>query len=105
VAAAGDAAAGTVSDTVRGSYAALPSYRSENGSLTTMQGFLYGISALVVIAFLSIWTVQRTRDIAVLKALGGTDGWVLKDALTQAAFVLLGGVLVGTALAAGIGVL
>ncbi len=105
VAAAGDAAAGTVSETVRGSYAALPSYRSENGSLMTMQGFLYGISALVVIAFLSIWTVQRTRDIAVLKALGGTDGWVLKDALTQAAFVLLGGVLVGTALAAGIGVL
>ena len=33
---------------MKGSYAALPSYRSENGSLMTMQGFLYGISALVV---------------------------------------------------------
>lgn len=103
VAAAGDDAAGTASETVRGSYTALPSYQSENGSLMTMQGFLYGISALVVIAFLSIWTVQRTRDIAVLKALGGSDGWVLKDALTQAAFVLLGGVAVGTAIAVGIG--
>lgn len=103
VAASGDAAAGTVAETVRGAYAALPSYRSENGSLMTMQGFLYGISALVVIAFLSIWTVQRTRDIAVLKALGGSDGWVLKDALTQAAFVLVAGVAVGTALAAALG--
>lgn len=103
VAAAGDDAAGTVAETVKGSYAALPSYRSENGSLMTMQGFLYGISALVVIAFLSIWTVQRTRDIAVLKALGGSNGWVLKDSLAQAAFVLVGGVAVGTGLAAVIG--
>ena len=103
VAAAGDDAAGTVAETVKGSYAALPSYRSENGSLMTMQGFLYGISALVVIAFLSIWTVQRTRDIAVLKALGGSNGWVLKDSLAQAAFVLVGGVAVGTGLAAAIG--
>ena len=103
VAAAGDDAAGTVAETVKGSYAALPSYRSENGSLMTMQGFLYGISALVVIAFLSIWTVQRTRDIAVLKALGGSNGWVLKDSLAQAAFVLVGGVAVGTGLAAVVG--
>ncbi|STY73993.1 acidobacterial duplicated orphan permease [Micrococcus luteus] len=103
VGAAGDEAAGTVAETVKGSYAALPSYRSENGSLMTMQGFLYGISALVVIAFLSIWTVQRTRDIAVLKALGGSNAWVLKDSLAQAAFVLVGGVAVGTGLAAVIG--
>ncbi len=105
VAAAADADAHTVSATVPDSYAALPAYSSENGSLMTMQGFLYAISALVVIAFLSIWTVQRTREIAVLKALGGSTGWVLKDALTQAGVVLLVGVAIGTAAAFGLGLL
>ena len=105
VTASADAAARTVSATVPDSYAALPAYSSENGSLMTMQGFLYGISALVVIAFLSIWTVQRTREIAVLKALGGSTGWVLRDALTQAGAVLLIGVAAGTAAAFGLGLL
>ena len=104
-AASADDAARTVSATVPDSYAALPAYSSENGSLMTMQGFLYGISALVVIAFLSIWTVQRTREIAVLKALGGSTGWVLRDALTQAGVVLLVGVGIGTAAAFGLGLL
>lgn len=102
---AADQAAGTVSTTVTDAYSALPAYSSENGSLMTMQGFLYAIAALVTIAFLSIWTVQRTREIAVLKALGGSTGWVLRDALVQAGIVLSVGVLVGAAAAAGLGAL
>ncbi|MDY6055278.1 ABC transporter permease [Micrococcus sp.] len=101
--AAADAAAHTVATDVPGSYAALPAYSSEHGSLTMMQGFLYGISALVVVAFLSIWTVQRTREIAVLKALGGSTGWVLRDALAQGGIVLALGVAVGTAVATAAG--
>lgn len=104
-AAAADDAARTVSTTVSGAYAALPAYSSENGSLMTMQGFLYAIAALVVVAFLSLWTVQRTREIAVLKALGGSTGWVLRDALVQAGTVLLLGVGLGTAAAYGLGML
>lgn len=98
---AANAAAGTVSTTRTGSYAALGSYKSENGSLLMMQGFLYGISALVILAFLTVWTVQRTRDIAVLKALGGSGGYVLRDAITQASIVLL----LGAGIGGGIGIL
>ncbi|HET9349273.1 MAG TPA: ABC transporter permease [Arthrobacter sp.] len=94
---AANAAAGTVSTTRDGSFQALGSYKSENGSLLLMQAFLYGISALVIVAFLTVWTVQRTRDIAVLKALGGSSGYVLKDAMVQAAFVLLAGATAGGA--------
>lgn len=94
-AAAADEAAGTVSTDARGALAALPAYRSERGSLLMMQGFLYGISALVVVSFLTVWTIQRTRDIAVLRALGASRGYVLRDALAQAAVVLLLGVLAG----------
>ncbi|MFC8039347.1 ABC transporter permease [Paenarthrobacter sp. NPDC057355] len=92
---AANAAAGTVSTDRTGSFQALASYKSENGSLLLMQAFLYGISALVIVAFLTVWTVQRTRDIAVLKALGASSGYVLRDALAQAALVLLAGAAVG----------
>ncbi len=86
---------------VDGALSALPAYSSENGSLVMMQGFLYGISALVIAAFMAVFTVQRTRDIAVLKALGATDRWVITDGLLQAGIVLTVGALVGTALGTG----
>ncbi|MFP3459825.1 FtsX-like permease family protein [Arthrobacter globiformis] len=95
---AANAAARTVSASRTGSFQALGSYKSENGSLMLMQAFLYGISALVIVAFLTVWTVQRTRDVAVLKALGGSGSYVLRDALTQAAIVLLAGAGTGGAL-------
>lgn len=102
---AANATARTVSTTRDGSFQALGSFRSENGSLLLMQAFLYGISALVIVAFLTVWTVQRTRDIAVLKALGGSSGYVLKDAMVQAAFVLLAGAVAGGAAGVAGGVL
>ncbi|HEX9228264.1 MAG TPA: FtsX-like permease family protein [Arthrobacter sp.] len=102
---AANAAAGTVSTTRDGSFQALGSYKSENGSLLLMQAFLYGISALVIVAFLTVWTVQRTRDVAVLKALGASSGYVLKDAMVQAAVVLLAGAVTGGAAGAAGGVL
>ncbi|MDQ0769449.1 putative ABC transport system permease protein [Pseudarthrobacter defluvii] len=99
--AAANIAAHTVSTSRTGSFQALGSYKSENGSLTLMQAFLYGISALVIVAFLTVWTVQRTRDIAVLKAMGGSSTYILRDAITQAAIVLV----LGAGIGGGIGVL
>ncbi|MDR6414684.1 FtsX-like permease family protein [Pseudarthrobacter sulfonivorans] len=92
---AANAAARTVSASRTGSFQALGSFKSENGSLMLMQAFLYGISALVIVAFLTVWTVQRTRDIAVLKAMGASGSYVLRDAITQAALVLLAGAGLG----------
>lgn len=88
----------TVVTDVDGALAALPSFSSENGSLVMMQSFLYGISALVIAAFMAVFTLQRTRDIAVLKALGATTRWVLADALAQAGIVLVVGAALGGAL-------
>ncbi|WP_062984067.1 ABC transporter permease [Nocardia anaemiae] len=93
--ASANASAHTSSASVSESLSALSSYKAENGSLTLMTVLLFAISALVIGAFFTVWTVQRTPDIATLKALGATSGALVRDALTQAAIVLTAGVAVG----------
>src|SRR5699024_6504375 len=77
------------------SFNGLASYSSEQGSLLTMQGFLYVISALVTVAFLSVWTIQRTRDLSILRALGASGNFLRRGARVEAA--------VGLTLGAGLG--
>lgn len=98
--AAGDEARGTTTVTPREARSAVSSFAGENTSLTTMQAFLVGISALVVGAFFTVWTIGRTGDVAVLKALGASTRYLLRDALGQAAVVLIVGVTTGTVLTA-----
>lgn len=101
--AAGDRAAGTSSHTVAESLTAIGSYQAENTSLQLMRGFLFAISALVIGAFFTVWTIQRSGDVAVLKALGASTAYLLRDALGQAVAVLVIGTGLGAALATGIG--
>ncbi|MFI6644851.1 ABC transporter permease [Streptomyces sp. NPDC050504] len=103
--AAGDAATGTVSRSLDDALEAIGSYQAENGSLQLMRGFLFVISALVIGAFFTVWTIQRSGDVAVLKALGASTPYLLKDALGQAVVMLVAGTLLGTALAVGAGAL
>lgn len=84
---------------------AVGSYSSENGSLQLMRAFLFAISALVIGAFFTVWTIQRSGDVAVLKALGASTAYLLRDALGQAVALLTIGTVVGTGLAAGVGAL
>ncbi|WP_175408947.1 ABC transporter permease [Streptomyces sp. TRM64462] len=103
--AAGDRAAGTESRTLDGALEAIASYQAENGSLQLIRGFLFVISALVTGAFFTVWTIQRSGDVAVLKALGASTGYLLRDALGQAVVMLTAGTLLGTGLAAAVGAL
>ena len=103
--AAGDTALKTSSKTIDEALGAIGSYQAENGSLQLMRGFLFAISALVIGAFFTVWTIQRSADVAVLKALGASTPYLLKDALGQAVVMLAAGTLLGTGLAVGIGAL
>jgi putative ABC transport system permease protein len=98
-------ATGTVSKDVLSSLLAIGSFRSEIGSLLLMVAMLFGISALVIGAFFTVWTMQRAGDVAVLKALGASTRSLVRDALGQALVVLVVGIGVGTAAVVGLGAL
>ncbi|RGC69403.1 FtsX-like permease family protein [Micromonospora sp. MW-13] len=100
-----DEATGTRTVATDDSLSAIGSYTSENGSLQLMRGFLFAISALVIGAFFTVWTIQRSADVAVLKALGASTANLLRDALGQAVVLLVGGTLVGTVVAVALGAL
>ncbi|WP_206518117.1 ABC transporter permease [Rhodococcus sp. X156] len=101
--AAGDAAAQTASKTLTESFDASPGYTAEMMTMDMITWFLYAISALVVGAFFTIWTVQRTRELAVMRAMGASTGFLVRDGLTQALLILLGSVAVGVAVGVGLG--
>ena len=83
--------------------AAISSFAAENLSLSMMQGFLLVISALVVGVFFTVWTISRGGDIAVIKALGGSSAYLIRDALGQALVVLILGTSLGALAATGLG--
>jgi putative ABC transport system permease protein len=102
---AADSRLGTETVSRSAATSAIGSFTSENGSLQLMRGLLFAISALVIGAFFTVWTIQRSRDVAVLKALGARTRYLLRDALGQA-LVLLGlGTVIGAGIAAGVGAL
>jgi putative ABC transport system permease protein len=101
--AAGDAAAGTSSVPLEESFASSPGFSAETSTLTLIQVFLYAISALVVGAFFTVWTIQRKHEIAVLRALGAPTRYLLRDGLAQALLLLLAATAVGAAVGAGVG--
>ncbi|MFH8982223.1 ABC transporter permease [Streptomyces varsoviensis] len=77
--------------------AGIDGYAAEHGTLQLIQGFLFAVSALVVGAFFTVWTVQRKPDIAVLKAVGASSAYLVRDALAQALVVLVAGAALGGA--------
>ncbi|GAA2098812.1 ABC transporter permease [Brevibacterium salitolerans] len=94
---------GTQAVTPLNALLAISSFRSEIGSLLMMAGMLFGISALVIGAFFTVWTMQRQADVAVLRALGAPASALLRDALGQSLVVLVAGVLTGIGITAALG--
>jgi putative ABC transport system permease protein len=79
------------------SYGASPGYTVETGTMRLIQGFLYVISMFVVGAFFVVWTVQRKQEIALVRGLGGSVGYLLRDALGQVVVVLVAATVIGSA--------
>lgn len=91
------AVAGTSAISKTEAFNASPGYEAETSTMVLIQVFLYIISALVVGAFFTVWTVQRQPEIALLKAVGASGGYVVRDALSQVLIILVGATAVGGA--------
>ncbi|MBB5742479.1 putative ABC transport system permease protein [Microbacterium ginsengiterrae] len=98
-----DAEADTTTMTLTESFNASPGYEAETLTLSMIQVFLYVICALVVGAFFTVWTIQRSHDIAVLRAQGASARFLLRDSLAQAAILLIGFTVIGVAAGVGLG--
>ncbi len=98
-----DRAAGTELETKEQAYQGSPGFAAETSTMSLIRGFLLLISSLIVGAFFTVWTVQRTRQIGLMKALGASNLYVLRDAMGQLAVVLVAATSVGTAVAVALG--
>ena len=70
--------------------------------MTMIRAFLLVISALVVGAFFTVLTVQRTRQIGLLKAMGATNGYIVRDSVGQMTVLVAAATAVGVAIGAGV---
>jgi hemin transport system permease protein len=100
---AGDAVAHTKSVTLAESFGASPGYTAETSTLTLIEVFLYAISALVVGAFFTVWTIHRRHELAVLRAMGASKPYLLRDGLTQALIILVAATGIGVLAGLGLG--
>ena len=101
--AAGDRLAQTSAVTLTESFNSSPGYEAETLTLSMIQMFLYAISALVIGAFFTVWTIQRQHELAVLRAIGASGRYLLRDSLTQAAILLVTFTAIGVAVGIGLG--
>ena len=84
-------------------YAGSPGYVAETSTMSLIIDFLDVIAALIVGAFFTVWTIQRKADIGLMKALGASNGLVLRDALGQVALVMAAATAAGALVGSGIG--
>jgi putative ABC transport system permease protein len=103
--AAMDKALGLTTLTLTDSFNASPGYKEETGTLVLIEFFLYAISAMLVAAFFSVWTIQRRSEIGLLKALGASTWYLVRDALGQAVLVLVAATAVGVGIGVALGAL
>jgi putative ABC transport system permease protein len=79
------------------SYDGSPGFTAETTTMTLIRAFLLVISALIVGAFFTVLAEQRTRQTGLLKAMGASDAYVLRDGIGQMGVVVVASTAVGTA--------
>src|SRR5690606_34446757 len=72
---------GTVTLTLPESYRTSLAYEVEIFTVRAIQAFLVLTAVVLIGAFFTIWTMQRTAEIGLVKAMGASEGYLLKDSL------------------------
>ncbi|MBT8422900.1 MAG: ABC transporter permease [Gammaproteobacteria bacterium] len=94
---------GTLTVDKQAAYEASTGYKEEVMTVQMIQIFLIVISAVVIGAFFTVWTIQRTQEIGLVKALGASSWYLMRDALGQVVILMVSGALVGVVLSLWLG--
>jgi putative ABC transport system permease protein len=100
---AADKELGTTTLTREDSYGTSPAYTVEVFTVAAIQGFLIVVSVVLLGAFFAIWTIQRTAELGLVKALGASNAYLLRDSLGQALLLMAAGVGIGATLGVATG--
>ena len=73
--------------------------------LTAISAISLLVSGLSIMTVMTVSVGERTREIGIKKALGATNGRILREFLTEALLLSLGGGIIGVAVGAGIGLI
>ena len=94
---------GTITVDKAAAFEASSGYVEEVQSVQMIQAFLIIISAVVMGAFFSVWTIQRTKEIGLVKALGASNAYLLRDSLGQVLLLMITAAAIGTLAAIQVG--
>ena len=76
----------------------VPGYQAENGTISLMLGLLVFISAFVIAVFFYVLTTQKVHQFGVMKAIGASNGFVIKTVLSQVFLLSAISILIGIGL-------
>jgi putative ABC transport system permease protein len=79
----------------------MPGYKEENGTIMLMLGFLLAISAFVLGVFFYVFTLQKTNQFGIMKAIGAKNGFLGKAVVSQVFVLSLASIIVGIILTNG----
>lgn len=80
----------------------IPGYKEEQGTLMMIVGFLLTISALLIATFYYVITLQKTKQIGVLKAIGTSNRKLTMSLIWQSVFISAFSFVVSSVLLVGI---
>lgn len=79
----------------------MPGYKEENGTIMMMLAFLLAISAFVLGVFFYVFTMQKTNQFGIMKAIGAKNGFLGKAVVSQVFVLSLSSIIVGIILTYG----
>ncbi|MGF7049336.1 putative ABC transport system permease protein [Paenibacillus sp. DS2015] len=79
----------------------MPGYKEENGTIVMMLAFLLAISAFVLGVFFYVFTMQKSNQFGIMKAIGAKNGFLGKAVVSQVFVLSLSSIIVGIILTYG----
>jgi len=79
----------------------VPGYKEESGTIIMMLAFLLVISAFIIGVFFYVFTMQKSNQFGIMKAIGAKNGFLSKAVVSQVFVLSLTSIIIGILLTYG----